>query len=168
MENSSVNQEKKYLFVERKSPEILSLLSTAPVYKKSGLVRIRPAKIGESIDTILLDGTVETSNTVSTENNFIVTNPDGEKYVIPKEKLDQRYMPTDDPEVYEAAGYIRAIQNPYGKDIEILASWGKSQFGDSECFVADTCDSAGASLDGEPYIIDVDPFKNTYAPVIKS
>ena len=58
---------------------------------------------------------------------------------------------------YRAKGFCRAIKNPFGKPIEIMASWGSPQTGDENCLIADTCDSAG-KMDGEPYIIEAAAF----------
>ncbi len=66
--------------------------------------------------------------------------------------------------MYVAKGYRRAIQNPFGKPIEIMASWGSPQTGDERCFIADTCNTSG-KCDGEPYLIDADAFAKTYKQV---
>ena len=166
MENPTINQENKYLFVERKSPEILSLLLKAPIYKKYGTVNIRPAVPGESISTVLSDGTIETADNIAGDDDYVVTNPGGEKYIISKEKLESRYSKSDTEGVYKAKGYIRAIKNPYGKDIETLASWGKNQTGDVECYIADVCDESGYDMGGEPYIIEHNAFSDTYKPIL--
>lgn len=44
-------QESKFQQVDRKSPEIMSALAEAPVYKKQGRVEARPATVGEEITT---------------------------------------------------------------------------------------------------------------------
>ena len=146
--------------VDRKSPEILKALENAPIYRKFGLVQARPAIIGEKIETILANGKKETENTAKA-NDWVMTNPDGESYIISKEKFFSRYESTDKAEVFSAKGFCRAIKNPFGKPVEIMASWGTPQTGDAECLFADVCDESG-NMSGEPYIIERAAFENTY------
>ncbi|MFA6604036.1 MAG: PGDYG domain-containing protein [Patescibacteria group bacterium] len=155
--------ETKQELIDRKSPEILSALASAPVYKKQGRVRARPAVAGEEITTVLESGVKETENKAG-PGDWIVTNPSGEQYVISEKKFLGRYEATDEPGAYSAKGYCRAIPNPFGKPIEILASWGSPQTGDERCLIADTCDASGKT-DGEPYLIDADAFAKTYRRV---
>lgn len=164
MEHTPNSPEKEYSFLDRKSPEILSLLENAPLYRKYGTVKARTALAGEKISTILEDGTIETADNVAKMSDFIITNPSGEEYIISTEKLGQRYDSTDEDGIYKAKGYCKAIKNPYDKPIEILASWGEPQIGDADCMIADTCDLNGI-VDGEPYIIQLKAFVNTYTTV---
>lgn len=150
-----------YKFIERKSQDILDALSEAPIYKKFGTVKARVGFVGEEIVTELADGSIETVNTVTEENQMVVTNPDGEKYIISAEKFNSRYEQTDEDGVYFAKGYCRAIKNPHSEPIEIIASWGSPQTGNENCLIADVCDKEG-NLVGEPYLIDGDAFENTY------
>lgn len=96
----------------------MSALAQAPVYKKQGRVKARPAVVGEEITTTLEGGTKETVNKVS-EGDFIVTNPGGEQYIISGEKFLGRYEETDESGIYSEKGYCRAIPNPFGKPIEV-------------------------------------------------
>lgn len=154
--------------IDRKAPEIMGAIATAPVYKKQGKVKARPAKPGESIITILHDGSNETTN-MAKEGDWIVTNPSGERYIISREKFLSRYEP--DPHSFQgdgsyvAKGSCRAIVNPFGKPIEIMASWGQPQTGGTDCMIADTCDQDGSNLGGEPYLIDAAAFAETYKQV---
>ena len=156
-------RENKFQFVERKSPEIIGALAEAPFYKKQGRVEARPAKPDEKITTTLEDGTKETVNKAN-EGDWIVTNPSSEQYIISKQKFLDRYEATNEDNVYIAKGYCRAIPNPFGKPIEIMASWGSPQTGDERCLIADTCDASG-KCDNEPYLIDADAFTKTYNQV---
>lgn len=149
--------------VDRKALEILNALASAPVFKKQGQVRARRAVPGEVIETVLGSGVMETVNTAS-EDEWVVTNPGGEQYIIKDKKFQSRYEPTATEGVYSAKGHCRAIVNPFGEPIEILASWGELQNGDGACMIADVCDAAG-STDNEPYIIAADAFSQTYAQV---
>ena len=147
--------------VDRKSPKILNALSSADVFKKQGRVNARPATEGEKVITTLANGQEETVNTANA-GDFVVTNPSGEQYIISGEKFLNRYQETDEEGVYQAKGSCRAIKNPFGKPIEIMASWGEPQTGDENCMIADVCDENGDNMDGEPYLIDFTAFAKTY------
>ena len=156
-------QDNRFQQIDRKSPDIMRALASAPVFKKQGRVEARPATIGEEIMTTLENGAKETMNKAG-EGDWIMTNPGGEQYVISEKKFLGRYEATDEIGVYSAKGYCRAILNPFGKPIEIMASWGSPQTGDERCLIADTCDASGKT-DGEPYLIDADAFAQTYEQV---
>ncbi|MEK7602230.1 MAG: PGDYG domain-containing protein [Patescibacteria group bacterium] len=147
--------------IDRKAPALMGALASAPVFKKHGQVHARRAVVGESIITTLESGIKETENTAQ-EGDWIITNPDGEEYIISENKFNSRYEPTNEDGLYEAKGSCRAIVNPFGKPIEIMASWGSPQTGGSDCMIADTCDDDGSNMNGEPYIIDADAFAKTY------
>ena len=149
--------------IDRKSLEIIKALESAPVFKKQGGVGAHPAKDGEEITTTLESGAKETVNKAN-EGDWIVTNPSGEQYIISGKKFLERYESTEKAGIYLAKGFCRAIKNPFGKQIEIMASWGSPQTGDVRCFIADTCDADGKA-DGEPYLIDADAFTKTYKQV---
>lgn len=148
--------------VDRKSPEVMSALASAPVYRKQGAVRARPATSGEQITTTLASGATETVNTAK-DGDWVMTNPSGEQYIISKEKFFKRYEESGTPGVYGAKGHCRAILNPFGEPVEIMASWGEPQTGDADCLFADTCDADGGNMGGEPYIIEAKAFAETYA-----
>ena len=112
--------EPKFEKVDRKSPEVLQALKEAPIYKKFGNVEARKAVPGESITTTLAGGTQETVNTAK-EGDWIMTNPDGEQYIISSEKFFSRYENTDKKGIYSAKGFCKAIKNPFGKPVEIMA-----------------------------------------------
>lgn len=153
--------------VDRKSLEIMSALEMAPIFKKQGRVQARPAVEGEVVVTTLAGGAEETINTAKA-NDWVMTNPSGEQYVIGKEKFFGRYEPTDENGVYQAKGYCIAVKNPFGTPIEIMASWGSPQTGDENCLIADTCDANGENRGGEPYLIDSKSFAETYAEAVSS
>lgn len=70
-------KEDQFQQIDRKSPEIMSAISEAPVYKKQGRVDARPAMPGDEITTTLEGGAKETVNKAN-EGDWIVTNPSGE------------------------------------------------------------------------------------------
>lgn len=156
-------REMTFTKIDRKAAEIMKALAEAPVYKKQGRVQARKAVPGEQVTTTLASGAKETVNTAN-EGDWVMTNPSGEQYIISEKKFFGRYEETDEPSVYAAKGYCRAIKNPFGEPIEIMASWGEPQTGDENCMVADTCDADG-NVDGEPYLIEAKAFAETYKPV---
>ncbi len=148
--------------IDRKAQQVISALSTAPVFKKQGQVKARRATADEEITTVLEGGAKETVNRAK-QGDWIVTNPGGEQYILNDTKFLGRYEDVGDG-VYAAKGHCRSILNPFGKPIEIMASWGAPQNGDERCMIADTCDANG-KCDGEPYLIDADAFAKTYKQV---
>ncbi len=153
--------------VDRKAPKIMAALAVAIIYKKQGTVRARRAVVGEKVTTTLSDSREETTNTAR-DGDYLVQNPTGERYLVDFDTFFKRYQMTTERGVYEARGYCRAIKNPFGHPIEIMASWGTTQTGDENCFIADTCDQHGSEMGGEPYLIDSLAFHKTYQWLPKS
>ncbi len=149
--------------VDRKASEIIRALAEAPLFKKQGQVKARPAVPGERVTTTLANGANETVNTAN-EGDWVVTNPSGEQYIVSGQKFFGRYEATDETGAYSAKGHCRAVRNPFGRPIEIVASWGEPQTGDENCMVADTCDAEG-KVDGEPYLIEAKAFAETHKQV---
>ncbi|MBW6441616.1 PGDYG domain-containing protein [Patescibacteria group bacterium] len=133
------------------------------MYQKKGTVLARKAVVGEKVITVLSGGSKETEN-IAGEDDWVVTNPSGEEYLISEKKFFSRYSKTVIPGVFKACGYCKAIRNPFGVPIEIMASWGSTQTGEADCFIADVCDSTGTMMDVEPYLIDGEVFFGTYEP----
>lgn len=150
------------LKVDRRSPKIIAALNQSPVYifKKQGLVKARPAMAKEIVVTRLKNGVKETTN-IACNNDWIVTNPLGEQYIISEEKFFNRYSKTSQAGIYKANGYCRAIKNIFGRPIKIIAAWGTPQIGDKNCLIADTCGADGRP-DNEPYLIEAKAFAKTY------
>ena len=111
--------------VDRMAVEVREALDAAPVFKKQGSVSARQAEAGEVVVTKLKNGQEETRNTAN-EGDFVVTNPDDEEYIVPGKKFTARYEASEEAGVYLAKGYVRAATNPFGKPIEIMASWGEA------------------------------------------
>lgn len=148
----------KILFVETiNNSKLNESIAGSPIFQKQGVVKVEVVKEETVLQTILADGRIETVNTVPA-GDAIVTNPDGERYAMSVEKVNARYSPTDVEGVYSAKGRIHAIKNPYGNDVEIMASWGEPQFGDEECWFAATVEEPDV-----PYLIDASAFSHTYA-----
>src|SRR3989339_2260187 len=149
-ETSTEKESQMFEKIDRKAPEIMEALANAQVFKKQGQVNARPAVVGEGITTTLESGAKETENTAQ-EGDWIMTNPSGEQYIISEKKFFGRYEATSEDGVYKAKGSCRAVVNPFGKPIEIMASWGSPQTGGADCMIAETCDEDGSNMGGEPY-----------------
>src|SRR4030043_1378065 len=151
--------------VNRHDPIIMEGLKSAPIFRKQGEVLAIIASGGEEILTKLTDGMIETKNTAS-KGDAIITNPGGEQYIIKREKLEQRYeRKKGQKNIYIPKGHCKAIDNPFGISITILASWGEMQNGMADCKIADIYDSQTKKLDGEPYIIARKEFEQTYKQI---
>lgn len=147
----------KYLTYDINDHAVVESLSTAPQWRKSAQVMVRVAEQGEALVTVLKDQTVETSRILD-GGEIIVKNPSGEEYAISEEKFHNLYEASDKDGVWLAKGVVRALPNPTGKPIQIMAPWGEPQYGNENCFLVQ-----GAGDDR--YIIGHDEFKETYQPM---
>ena len=98
-------------------------------YKKYARVEAVQGEEGEEVVTVMADGHVETSNKVVKDEDgncgWIVTNPSGEKYIVPHKTFAKRYdleVGADGKHAPKGAP-IKAIQ--ISEDIEFTASWGE-------------------------------------------
>lgn len=136
----------------------------AAVYEKFAVVRARRAEPGEVVETVLANGRVETSN-VAGDNDFVLTNPDGEQYLIGSGKLAARYVDLGDGR-YRAKGMVRAFRNPTGREISITAPWGEEQRGGPRAMLAVVYDPQDPGhLGADRYIIGAAEFRKTYRKV---
>lgn len=164
IENGPKGPDKEPKMVDLSTEEYTQKLAEAPVYAKFGTVEARVAAEQEVVETILTNGTVETTNTAEV-GDVIVTNPGGEKYVLKPEKFANKYEATEQDGVFRAKGIARAINNPEGCDIKIMAPWGEEQKGGPDCMVVIGFDPSNPSeISPDRYIIGGDEFKATYAP----
>lgn len=141
---------------------IINKLEKGDLYQKSAIVRAEISLGGEKVKTIV-NGKFETTN-VSKFGDWIVENPNGEKYIVTAEKFKMRYKPTNNFQQYQAIGFAKAISNPWNTSICIDAPWGEIQYGASNCFILLPCDSSG-NKSGDPYIIENNAFHDTYEKV---
>jgi hypothetical protein len=133
--------------------------------QKKGIVGVRQVSEREEVRTTLADGTEETVN-VAEAGDVVVTNPGGEKYVLKPDNFAKRYEATEEEGVFRAKGMVRALPNPTGQPIEIMAPWGEKQFGNPDCMVATVFDPDQPELIGtDRYIIGAEEFRATYAPI---
>jgi len=145
------------------SPAITKLLTNAPVYEKTATVKARRVTSSQNVTTAFGDF-VETKNTAKV-GDWIVTNPDGEEYILTDENFRSKYESSSTAGTFKAIGKIKAIKNPYKKDIEIVAPWGSPQFGDANSWLAVSLDSSGKPVDSDRYIIENGAFDHTYSRV---
>ena len=128
--------------------------STRPVkYNKFGTVQYIIADAEQEVVTITSSGE-ETRNTAQI-GDYIVTNPDGEKYVIKPTKFESRYKKVDDTTA-ECTGSCWAAKWE-GEYFEFTASWGQAM----PCFDGDMLASPDPEF-SEVYRIGRKEFENTY------
>lgn len=102
----------------------------AAVHSFAKFARIQAvcAKGGEIIETILAAGTKETSN-VANCGDWIVTNPGGEKYIVPAAKFPKKYEAA--PELgegwYKPTGGVQQFLE-LSEDVSFVCSWDEEQF----------------------------------------
>lgn len=157
-----VDDEPRHLDLQ--TDEWTHALVEAPIYKKFGKVHAQIAQGGETLQTVLSDGTVETTNTAN-PGDVIVTNPGGERYIIGANKFDSRYEATDEDGVFKAKGKARITPNPTGQPIKITAPWGEEQFGGPDALIATVYDPENPDdVSPDRYIIGRDEFNATYVP----
>jgi hypothetical protein len=147
--------------------EITALLAAAPLYRKSAVVMIRAAEPGERIVTALANGLEETAVTCK-GGEPVITNPGGEQYVPIGgwAQVERRYVPLSGDR-WQARGMIRAVRNPAGRDVTILAPWGEEQHGAPDClFAAEYFPDDPERIGADRYLIGAAEFAETYSLVI--
>ncbi len=131
------------------------------VYRKTGEYRAQKAEVSTPVETVL-DGKVETKN-VAYPGDFIVTGAAGERYVVKPDIFASRYEPKQGQAgVYLARGHVKAIPNPFGRPLHVLAHWGEIQHGAADCMIVDIYDTAAGKRFGHPYLISRAVFDATY------
>lgn len=137
--------------------------ATTPVYQKTAKVSARRLEHDEEIVTQLAGKDTPETKQLAKAGMYVVTNPGGEEYAVDANKFESKYDDIGDGR-FQAKGFVRAIKNPTGKDIEITAPWGEKMHGDKDCMIAVQCDKDG-NLTGDGtdrYIIGGKEFKDTY------
>lgn len=135
--------------------------------QKTAKVTARPGVIGEKVDTrprVERDGKIyvigETKGEVKVEGSMVVTNPDGEQYIVKPEAFAKKYKETKQEGVYEPiAEPIKFIILRH--DIAFKAPWGEDMFG-----------VKGAALNisslDDIYAIQNEAFKKTYTEQLEN
>lgn len=153
--NEGLRKNSETVELDLQSHKINNLLQSAPIYKKNQKVKARKAQKGEKLETVLKDGTVETTRILNGDE-IIVSNPSGEQYAMEQENFNKRYSQNTEGE-WIAKGTAKVIKNPTGSKIEIMAPWGEKQYGGKNCFIAQSLDNKN-----DRYIIGHDEFIETY------
>ena len=97
-------------------------------YAKFARIQAVCAKGGEEIETVLADGTKETMN-IANAGDWIVTNPGGEKYIVPSAKFAKKYEPDNElgENWFKPTGGVQSFLETT-QDICFICSWGEEQF----------------------------------------
>ena len=129
-------------------------------YKKFARVHAEQGKVGQEIVTVMKNGFVETKNVVKEdpetgEPDWIITNPDGEKYCVPDKTFRKKYELEVDAEGYHRpkGGPVKAIQ--IEDNISFMAPWGEKM----------NIEKGGYLVVNAPddiYGIQLQEFNNTY------
>ena len=128
---------------------------------KFARIHARQGTLGEKKITKMSNGLVETKNTVvadkkTGEPGWVVTNPDGEEYIVPDSTFKKKYeIDPENPEQYKPKGgpVLSATINEH---IEFNAPWGEAM----------KIEAGGSLILNGPediYGIQKAEFENTYA-----
>ena len=128
------------------------------LYTKITQVHARKGFPGEEIITRMKNGLQETKNIVK-KGDWVITNPDGEQYIISKDSFVQKYeQDSQNSKQYRSKRVVQKFI-PVNEDITFLAPWGEKM-----------TIKKGGSLNisgyqsGDIYGIQEDEFKKTYVP----
>ena len=124
--------------------------------QKSAYVKAEKVPAGTSVDTIMADGHVETSNIAGPDGAYKVTNPDGEQYLLETEEFEKNYLPAEQEGIYIPNSEARKVLD-IDKNIAFKAPWGEEML----------IKKGGVLVHngpGDVYGIQSDEFKNTYKP----
>lgn len=146
-----------------KDQELTQNVLLSPLYKKSIVVQARKAHEGEVVRTILEDGFEETVHTAK-DTEWVVTNPQGEQYVLTDNLFRARYTPSSRGGEYFSRGECHAVENPYQQPVELVRTGKEIEQGGADCFIALAVDEHRVPL-GELYLIDRESFLATYVKV---
>lgn len=128
---------------------------------KFARIHARQGLLGEEIVTKMANGLEETRNTVTAdektgEPGWVVTNPDGEEYIVEDSIFKKKYeIDPENPEQYKPKGGP-VLSSPINENIEFDAPWG-------ETMKIETGGSLILSGPSDIYGIQKAEFENTYA-----
>lgn len=130
----------------------------AAFYKKTAWIKARKGFPGEEIITKMANGLTETKNVVK-KGDWIITNPDGESYIMPEETLQKKYeMDPAQKGVWRPKGGPQKMLS-VTEDISFKAPWGE----DMKIAKGGMLNISGMDQ-GDIYGIQPAEFKKTYAP----
>ena len=128
---------------------------------KFARIHARQGILGEEIVTKMANGLEETRNTVTAdektgEPGWVVTNPDGEEYIVADSTFKKKYeIDPENPEQYKPKGGP-VLSSPINEHIEFNAPWG-------ETMKIEAGGSLILSGANDIYGIQKAEFENTYA-----
>ncbi len=128
---------------------------------KFARIRARQGSLGEEIITKMANGLEETRNTVTAdektgEPGWIVTNPDGEEYIVADSTFKKKYeIDPENSELYKPKGGP-VLSSQINENIEFNAPWG-------EIMKIEAGGSLILSGPQDIYGIQKNEFENTYA-----
>lgn len=134
---------------------------------KFARIHARQGKIGEEVITKMANGLEETRNTVKAdektgEAGWIVTNPDGEEYIVEDSTFKKKYeIDPENPDQYKPKGGPVLALREIDEDIEFEAPWGGAM----------KIEEGGSLILGGPddiYGIQKAEFENTYKATNKN
>lgn len=132
--------------------------------QKTVKVIARQGVVGEQVDTrprVERDGKIyvigETKGTVKVEGSMIVTNPDGEEYIVKPDAFAKKYIATNEPGVY------MPVSSPVkyfitDKDISFTAPWGETMYATKGASII-------VSSPTDVYAVTNEAFKKTYKQI---
>jgi hypothetical protein len=149
--------------VDLGTEDMTEAFRVAPVYRKSAVVTIRAAGLGERIATTMTSGLEETVVTCA-GGEPVITNPGGEQYVLIGgwAQVERRYRRLSGNQ-WQARGMIRAFANPTGQPVVTDAPWGERQQQDADClFATEYLPDEPYKIGPDRYLIGADEFRQTY------
>jgi len=136
------------------SDEMEKFFKSKGVAYERKIVAVRGAqRLSQSrtVETTLPDGTIETIVDAK-PGDWIVTGPEGERFVLNSIKFANLYL-TDDKGGYIPKEHkIIALKNPFVGSVKITAPWGTPEVGGEECYFVVTLDKNG-NFTNDRYII---------------
>ena len=152
----------KEVNIENYVNDIVSEGAKLEEFKKFARIKAEQGKVGQVIVTVMKNGLEETKNVVKEdaetgEPDWIVTNPDGEKYCVPDKTFRKKYEIADEKEgIYKPkGGAVKAVQ--IEENISFVAPWGEQM----------NIAKGGYLIVNGPkdiYGIQLEEFNNTYKP----
>ena len=135
-------------------------------FAKTARIQAEQGVVGQEVVTVMQNGLVETKNTVKLdektgEPGWIVTNPNGEKYIVDDSTFKKKYeIDPENPAQYKPKGApVNCVT--ISEDITFEAPWG----GDMHIAAGGVLVLAGK---GDIYGIQAEEFAQTYGPTDKS
>ena len=93
-------------------------------YIKIVKIKARPAREGEEVITKMADNHVETKCKVKDNCHMVITNPNGEEYVVSCADFAERYEKSEENGIYIPKP-LPQLMLKIDEDIQFLAPWGE-------------------------------------------